>query len=178
MIGLSDEWVIGWNRVRIAVIDIDANQRCENRVEILTVAERIASAAAVTEAGVEHPVGAERKESAVVVVVGRVGRSDDHLRRRRIRDVRVRRREPLYVDVAVGLGGEIDVEEVIGRVLGVERDTQEPALTAAKYPAADVEEGSRLHRAVLDDADAAGLLDDEDPPVVERLGHEDRSRET
>ena len=60
----------------------------------------------------------------------------------------------------------------------MKRDAQQPTLTSRENPAADVEEWRRLQHAVLDDSDATGLLDDEDPAVIQRLGEKNRSSET
>src|SRR5262249_39130344 len=57
--------------------------------------------------------------------------------------------------------------EAVAGVVGVEGDVEEPLLAAARHFRRDVEERVREQRAVLDDADPAGLLDDEDPRRVE-----------
>src|SRR5947207_2954078 len=76
MIGLTDERVVGGDGVRIAVIDVESQQRSKQRVEILAVEERVATASAVAESGVEHSVGAARKQPSIVVrlAVVRCGR--------------------------------------------------------------------------------------------------------
>src|SRR5882672_2782258 len=101
-------------------------------------------------------------------------RRDYQLRRRGISDFGVRRRgEPFDPDVAVGLCGEVDVEEMIGRVLRVKRNAKEAALAAAQHPARDVEEWRRLQCAVSDHPDSPSLLHDENSSVVQRLGEKD-----
>src|SRR5207237_9340662 len=125
MVGLIDEWIIGRKLVWIAVIDVETQQGSEQGIEVLAVAERIATAAAVAEPGVEHAVGAKADQAAIVVGVGRMWSGDDQLERRGIGNFGVgRRRATLDSDVAVGLRGEIDVEVVISCILRVERDAQ------------------------------------------------------
>ena len=41
MIGLADEGIVSWNRVRISVIDVEPEQRAQQRVVVLSVAKRI-----------------------------------------------------------------------------------------------------------------------------------------
>src|SRR6202040_3095180 len=81
-------------------------------------------------------------------------------------------------DVAVRLGGEVDVEEMIGRILWMESDAQQSALPAAQDSRGDVEKRRRLDCAVLHDAYSPPLLDDENASVVEGLRQENRIRQS
>ena len=75
--------------------------------------------------------------------------------------------------VGVGHARVVDEEEAVGRVLGVEREPQQAALAAAGDAGADVEEARpglaarrAHHRAVHVEANAARLLDHEQPVAV------------
>src|SRR5204862_764374 len=59
--GLTDEGIVTRNRIGITVIDIEAQQRAEQRIRILAVPIRIPTAASVTDAGVQHSIKAERQ---------------------------------------------------------------------------------------------------------------------
>src|SRR5712671_1750923 len=98
---------------------------------------------------------------------------DDQLRSRRVSDLGVRRRgESLDPDVAVRLRREVDIEEMIRRILRMECDTKQSALSAAQHSRGDVQKRRRLQHAVLDDADPPALLDDENSAVIEGLREE------
>ena len=145
VICLPYERVARWNRVRIAVIDIEPQQGSEQRVEILSVAQWISAAAAVPEPGVQHPVRSEREQAAVVIAVRRVWCGDDQLRRRGIGDFRIGAGgKSLDPDVAIRLRGEVDVEKMIRGVVGMKGDAQQSTLAAAEHSAGDVEERRRL----------------------------------
>src|SRR6267378_1584785 len=106
-------------------------------------------------------------------------RRDYELGRRRIRYLGIRRRgESLDPDVAVRLGGEVDIKEMIGRVLWMESDAQQSAFSSAQNSRRDVEKRRRLEDAVSDDADSPALLDDENASVIERLRQENRARQS
>src|ERR1700736_928054 len=94
---------------------------------------------------------------------------EDQLRGGRVRHVGGGRGEPLYPDVAVRLRCKVDVEEVVGRVLRMKRDAEQATLASTQHSARDIEKWRRLQHAVLYHANRSCLLDDEDPPVVERL---------
>jgi hypothetical protein len=71
------------------VIHVEAKDLSQKRPEILTVAVRIATAAAVPRADIEHSIGSEQIQPAVVIreklIVG-----EYELRRRRVRNVGIR----------------------------------------------------------------------------------------
>jgi len=63
----------------------------------------------------------------------------------------------------------VDVEEAVLRVVGMEGETQEPALVVAcriGNQVVDVQEGPGQDLAVLEDLDHAALLDDEQPGII------------
>jgi hypothetical protein len=179
--GLSHERIVGWNRVGISVVHVEAHQRAEQRVEVLTVPERIATSAAVTKAGVKHRVGAKCQEPAVVILVGAMRDREYQLRCRGIGELGVVGHGGEALDTYFTEwieGREADVEEPVSRVLRMERDAEHSPLAPARYAVPDVEEGGRLQDAVLDDLDPPRLHDDENAPVVERLGQESGTRES
>ena len=83
-------------------------------------------------------------------------------------DVGVRARAVVLGDgqVAVVPPGEVQEEPAIDLVVGMEGDPQQAALAAGRDEVGDVDERGRQERAVLDDADPATLLDDEEPPAA------------
>src|SRR3954471_12784999 len=65
-----------------------------------------------------------------------------------------------------GWVGIMDEEPPVGSVVWIKRQAQHTLLAAVRHLAADVEEWSYQKSAVLDDANAAGLLDNEQPGGV------------
>ena len=105
-----------------------------------------------------------------------LGDMEDHAERARVGEVGVRSLHVHGSDRGIALLVRVvDVERATGRVeVGREGDAEEPALAAAAHAVADVEEGLRHELAVPDDADPAGLLDDEQPAAsVSGAGHAD-----
>src|SRR5436309_5703523 len=164
--------------------DVDAEELPQVAGAALPVAHRIAAAAAVTHADVEHGVGAEEVEAAGVVREGLVD-GEHQLRAQRVGlvrgggrvvalDHRVAVRDPPVRPARV-----VHVEEPVVLEVGVEGDAQQALLAAAALDLRpDVEERGRLQGAALDQADAPGLLDDEEPVRIERRrGHVGRVRE-
>src|ERR1700719_2933573 len=86
--------------------------------------------------------------------------------------------ESLHTNVAVRLRGEVDVKEMIGRVLGMKRDAQQSALAAAQDSRRDVEKRGRLQHSAFHDADSPTLLDHENASVVEGLRQENGTRQS
>src|SRR3954452_7979042 len=144
---------------------VEAQDLAQQPVRVLRVAERVAAQATVTGAGVEAPVGAELKLTAVVVRVRAVLDADELPARRAIRSVDARAPELLDVDVAV-VAREVDVEEPALRVVRRERHRQQSALAACEHVGAEVQERPRELASVAHDPDRPGLLHDEEPPRV------------
>src|SRR5690606_25195018 len=114
--------------------------------------------------------GPEEHQPAVVVGV-RLLDVEDRLRRGGVRAVRVGRAHRVSFDARVaGAVGVVHEEVPVGRVVRVECDAEQPALAAARHLGHDVQERRRQELAVLNDPDAPGLLDDEQPRVTRRRG--------
>ena len=138
---------------------------------------RVAAVRVVTRRDVEVAVGAELKLSSVVVA-GAVGEGPDGPAAREVGDVRVRADVEL-VDMDAPLSapgvrpvtGVVDVEEPVRGIVGVEGHRQQAALAVQCRPRVDVEE--LTDRAVVENLDESGPLDDEEPRVRGRRGGED-----
>src|SRR5438132_6704255 len=165
--------------------DVDPQQLPQVGGGALPVAHRVPAAAAVAHADVEHAVGAEQVEAAVVVREGLVD-GEHQLLAQRVGLVRgggrvvARHHRVAAGDRPVRLARVVHVEEAVRREGRVEGDAEQALLAAAALDLrAEVEERGRLEGAVLHQADAPGLLDDEEPVRIERRrGHVGRVRET
>src|SRR6185295_12054856 len=137
--GGAGEGVVGGNGVRGSPVHVDAQHLAEQGPEVLAVAERIAAAAAVAEADVQHPVATEGE--ATPVVVGEGLRDEEHLALAPgIGGIGSRRGVELRdVGVAVAIGVVHEEAAVLG-VAGVEGEAEQAALTAGRDPSRDVEE--------------------------------------
>jgi hypothetical protein len=162
-------------RGRVRAVDVELEDLAEQDVEVLGPVLGVAAGAAVAHPDIEHPVGPELELAAVVVRVG-LRNGEQHLgtRRDRARSVRAVLDDPRVAPkIRV-----VDVEEVVLRVVRVERDRQEPPLAAARDLRAHVQERRLPKVSVLDDADQPGLLDDVDAVgLARRGGHVERSVE-
>jgi len=138
---------------------------------------RITLTAAISHSDVEHSVGTEQVESAVVIRVGLIDR-EYQLGRRGVRDVSVRRRPVTLDPGAAMLVRIVDEHETVGAVLGMERDTQQSALPAVANLAPDVEERLLDRLSVLDHSDATRLLDDKETRIASRRSQINRVVET
>ena len=159
--------IAGRDRVGRRAVDVDPQELAEQALRILGPVLRVVRAAAVPHADVEQPVGTEPESAAVVVGV----RLQDHEQDRRARGIRLvgrRRRHPVPGDHrrAVRAARVVDVDVGHRRERRVERDPEEPALVAREHQRLEVEERFRDEGAVADDADAPGLLRDEEPPAA------------
>ena len=179
---LVDEWIVGRNRVRLAgrtQLGVDAQHLSAQVFEILAGLERIASPATVACRGVEVAVRAELELASVVVPVSRMGNLDHDPPRARIGDVRIDLVSEVFRDLDVALRvGVVHVELPIRRVVRVERDREEPALTPGR-DSCDGQKRGRQQLVVQEQpnrcACASALLDDERPLLVTgRRGHVDR----
>jgi hypothetical protein len=133
---LVDEGIVLRNRVGLAggpLFGVDAQHLSAQVLEILAGLERIASTATVAGRGVEVAVRAELELTSVVVRMIRMRNLDHDALRVRIGDVRVGLVTQVLRDLDVALRvGVVDVELPIRRVVGVERDREEPALAPGR----------------------------------------------
>ena len=142
--------------------------------EILGAVLGIAAVAAVAHAHVEEPVGPEGELAAVVVRVG-LGDVEELAG---LDGLSAARAVLLHARVALGVG-EVDVEEPVRLVVGMERHREQALLAAVGDVPDQVEERLRQHVASLDDADPADLLDDvETAGLAGRARREHRSFES
>ena len=143
-------------------VDVEPQELAEAAPAVLCASLRVAGAAAVAHAHVEPSVRPELQLAAVVIGVRLVDSQDDPGARGDGR-VRVGRRRPIAHHARVAGGVRVvHVEPPVRRVARVERHREQPLLAAPRDLAGDVEERLREHGAVLDDADRARLLDDEE----------------
>ena len=154
-------------------VDVDAGDLAEQRAERLPVAGAavfVPSAAAVTQADVQHAVGSEVKVTAVVVALGLV-HLDHDLRAGRVGLVRIRGAALVLSDhrvAAAGLGVVHEEATVVG-VGRVKRDAEQALFVAAALGlVVDVQERGGDLGAGLDQADEAVLLAHEEPVGVAR----------
>ena len=155
---------------------VESQQLAEQGAKILGIPRDVTGTPAIPRPDVEHGVGTEHREPAVVVRVGRVRNGGDQCRGRR-GDVGVRRRtEPLDGDGTIQIG-VVDVEESIARVPRIEGDAQQSLLAAVPHSARDVEEGRRQQLPTFHDANAARLFDDEESGIIGRSREVDRIRQ-
>ena len=161
------ERVVGRHGVGLpgALARVDAQDLAEQRAEVLGVRDRrVVGVPAVADARVEHPVPRPERELAAVVVAGLgVGDGQHDAAGPGDRAVRVGGALELPdLDLTPG-GGEIDVGEAAGGVVGREGDREQAALPAGQHLGAEVREGLGLLRAGLDELHAPALLDHEQP---------------
>ena len=137
----------------------------------------VAAVRVVTGRDVEVAVGAELKLSSVVVG-GAVGEGPNGPAARGVGDVRVRADvelvdmdAPLSAAGVRAVTGVVDVEEPVRGIVGVEGHREQAALAVQCGPRVDVEE--LTDRAVVENLDVSGPLDDEEPRVSGRRGSED-----
>ena len=167
---------------------VHTQQLAEQRAAALSVAARavlVPGAPPVTGRNVQVAVGAELQLPAVVVAL-RLLEAQQALLAVRVGDAGVRHRhhvarhhgEPGAVQRPLGV---IDVEQTAGRIVGVERHSQQTHLVErgrGLHLGADVQEGRKGARwiAALLDPDEPVLLDHEQTVgVARRRGHEQRS---
>jgi hypothetical protein len=151
------------------------------------VGKPVVGAAAVAHGHVEEAVGAEVDPAAVMVELRLVDREEHGADG--AGDVGIGGGDGVFGEHFgmtaarggdAGLAGQAgararvaDEEAAVGRVLRVKRQAQQAALVVAcverDHERRDVEEGRGEERAVLDDADAPGLFNDEQAPGV--VGH-------
>ena len=123
---------------------------------------------AVTDGDVKVAVGPELHHAAVVVG-SLLGQGDQQPALGAVDRVGIGSRAAIldHPDVPVPVV-EVRVDETARRVVGRERDREEPLLAFADNDAAQVEEGIGLHDAVLDEGNEPVLLHDEQPRGVAR----------
>jgi len=158
-----DEGVVARDRVgaaRLLAVDVDPQDLAEQAAEILRALARVVRGAAVADAEVEHPVGAEHGLAAVVVLPGLLDLEEDAL----ARGVGARRRAGADAELGeagdVALGGRV-VEEEAARLpeARMEGDAEQPLLVAARrHRVGEIDELARRARAT-----AAVELEHDDP---------------
>ena len=165
------EWVPGRDRIRVARARVDPEDAAEEIVERLAGhadRDRRRVGAAVTDADVEVPVGAELHHPAVVVG-GRLRQREDEAPPRLVGHVGIRGGAVVLdqsdVPVAVVV---VRVHEAARRVVGREGDRQQSLLAVCNDDAAKVEERRVLLNAILDQRHHAVLLDHHQPRLVSR----------
>ena len=169
--GRRDEWVGGWDRIGRTVSRVDAKNAAEEigqRLSGDTDRHPRRVGPAVTDGDVKVAVGPELHHAAVVVG-GLLGQGDQQPALGAVDRVGIGGRAAIldHPDVPVPVV-EVRVDETARRVVGRERDREEPLLAFADDDAAQVEERIRLHDAVLDQRHEPVLLHDQQPRGVAR----------
>lgn len=114
-----------------AVVDVDAQQLAEKRVDVPAVLQRVATAAAIAAGNVEETVRAKR-DLATVMVAERLRDLQEDLLTAGIGDVGVGRNPVLGNDrVAAGIR-VVDEEAPVVDVVRVERLPEQPLLAATR----------------------------------------------
>ena len=147
-------------------VDVHAEHLGEQRLVVLAVAVRVVLAAAVAHADEHGAVGGEGEQAAVVVREGLVDREQDVLAVG-VGDVGIGADRVARDDRVAGVVRVVHEEAAVVLVVGMERDAEQSALAAAAHQLVDVEERRLEQHAVLDDADGARLLDDEEAVRIE-----------
>ena len=187
--GSFHERVVFRNRVReiaLPAIDIDADDRGEQRREVLTVSMGIVARPAVAVAHVQKSVRPEEDRRTVVVAV-RLVDGEDHLLTGRIGTIRIvlgRAETGQHASFRFA-GRVVDVELRVVRVVGVKGQREQTLLVVAAVfvvvdPFVDVEKHFRSTgiRSVTQRENASRLLDDEQAlGLARRIGQEDRAIE-
>ena len=96
---------------------------------VLGIPHRIATAPTIAGPRVQPAVGTELELAAIVIVVQRMGDLDDRIGARFVRRFRSRGIVANDPDVAVQIR-EVHVHALVRRILRMEREAQQPALTA------------------------------------------------
>jgi len=159
------------------VVDVDAQEFAQQRIEILAIAVRVVACAAIAHRDVEVFVRSEGDPPAVVIGVGLVDFQEHELAGF------VGALDAGTFLVAANLGvaifiREIDVEVSVARVVGMERQAEEPLL-ASGLEVADHEKGLGRHlpgRGVQN-LDRPAPLRDKEPRVARRHDRGNRSIE-
>src|SRR2546430_4992902 len=158
------ERIAGGNGVRVAVVRVVPKRLAEQRVGFRRAVLRVAPRAPVAHADVEHPVGPERHEPAVVVRM-RLCDEEDQLRRGDVGNIGIRADRVAFDPRVAVVVGVVDVEVSVRGVARVERHAQQPPLASCAHGAGDVQERSRGELPVLHDPDPPLLLDNEESRI-------------
>ena len=127
------EGVVSRDVVGVTAVDVDADDGTQLGVGILAVVEGVALAASVADGGIQIAVGAELELAALVGGGGRpLLKGDDLAGSGGVSSVRVIGIGPVLIDLAVAVRVAVEHEEpAVGRIVGVEGQTQQPPLGAA-----------------------------------------------
>ena len=162
--------IVGIERVGRKIVrhatHIEAQDLAEQRINILSTAKGVACGTAITEGGVEVPVGSETEPAGLVVgetCLVRLVDGDDQRGARGIGHVCVRRRV-IAADHGIAVEVDhIDVKEAITGKVGIEGEAEKAALAVFQNLARDVQKRrcQDLPGGEIEDFDLAGSLDDE-----------------
>ena len=161
--GVNEGIVVG-DGVGCPAVHVQAQEGAKKGVDVLAMVQRVTAAAAVAQADIKVAVeGAEGEMASVVVAVG-LGDGQEYLGTVGVSEVRVGRGNVVAGDHcrAVSCPGIVDIELAVGGIVGMEGQSQQSALGAGDYCAAQVEEWGAEGRAVLYDTNGAWLLDDKE----------------
>jgi hypothetical protein len=119
---------------------VDAQNLAEQAVDVLPAAQRIATAAAVANRGIEISIGAEIEPAAFVIVESQLlVDCNDRRGARWVGHVRVRR-HVIAANLGIAAGvDQIDVEKAVGSIARIESETEQTALAIRQDLVGDVE---------------------------------------
>ena len=148
---------------KVVTMHVDAQDFAEQAVDVLPAAQRVASAAAVAQRGIEITVGSEAEPSALVIAEVRLVDGQDGRSACSVGDVWIRRHV-----VAADLGvpahiDQVDVEETVAGEGWIEGETEQAALPVRQDLARYIEERrcKNLSRGKIQNFDQPGFFDDE-----------------
>src|SRR5256886_4994925 len=163
-VGRTSVGVVRRIAVGVAPVRVVPKRLAEQRVGFRRAVLRVAPRAPVAHADVEHPVGPERHEPAVVVRM-RLCDEEDQLRRGDVGNIGIRADRVAFDPRVAVVVGVVDVEVSVRGVARVERHAQQPPLASCAHGAGDVQERSRGELPVLHDPDPPLLLDNEESRI-------------
>src|SRR5262249_41923424 len=166
----ADERVVRRHAIlkpRTGSIHINAHQLPQQRLGILAIAERVALAAAVSQSEIEEAVRTEGQLTGLVVVkVTDLIDGQQNALARGIGLVRIRGQQLILgdygLDLAAGRSHVIDIELPTLLEVGMKCKPQQAHLSSGDDLAADIEEGLREYRPVLDDPYGPALFNDKE----------------
>ncbi len=172
--GIGGERVVEGNGVGKPLVDVDAEDLSQEGDPALRPIPRISGGAPVAEPDPQLPIGTERELSPVVIRVWLID-GEERDCGGGIGDVAIRRyREPQDLRVP-GEIREVDVEESVVLVVGVEREAEETLLASRGYGGGEVEKRNGENLESVEHQNRSSLLREEQTPApVSRVGHDDR----
>ncbi len=158
-------------------VDIQAKDLPEQDVVSLRAAVWALRRAAVSDSGIQVPIGSELQLAAVMVGIGRIRNRQQHNAARRIGPVRLRARAPVTRDHQVPRPVRVgDEEQSVGGVVRVKGDGEQSAFPAAGDSARDVEKRGTQNARSLPDHDPSIGQREKEPGIAGGGDRRDRAQ--